>query len=515
MGLQDETPGEDAAASAHPNTVERDTDDHAVALRELIQALDEFTDYWGPSPDPDAEFAAIEGSNPLRQALRSVWRHYSRRGPPRVARKAAWGLLRASRKCGATMVRVNEALDCVEQLNEWSHAELARIEPTSTASVRDGLGEEFPFREALTCVCAALASYVVEGHSASEQMTLRSEPPELEAIAPGHHVHAAVKHLESYYGGSLPSEGCRIWTQLLESSRQERPEDDAECLALHDKTYDAAIELWRWVGDILSESSGSAVADAFCDDVGVPRSVLAGMPPGSTATEWAEKANEWLKSRGRGLITMQGLPKPPKERPSWDTPEKLLEQCQTLRNAWVLSNDDGLWKAFLVPRVRESWIAMRLVGGSVPAEPTEFGTLEECMRAIDEVIRWCEKRLDVSPARADPSSAQKSPRPKTYLLNWREILETLSLKNDEETREKVRRLNEMHNGPIVVGGRGQQPKAEKGKLLDWWNDLERRFEKVEQRNRDKQATTESQYKHGRGEIVVPDLRGHVKKRRRN
>ena len=103
--------------------------------------------------------------------------------------------------------------------------------------------------------------------------------------------------------------------------------------------------------------------------------------------------------------------------------------------------------------------------------------------------------------------------PKSYLLSWREIVEALDLKPNEASRDQIRSLNEKYSGPITIGGRGKQPKATRENLLKWWNGLESRFEENQARDRDKQATVDNQYKHGRDETVVPDISGHVKKRR--
>ena len=103
--------------------------------------------------------------------------------------------------------------------------------------------------------------------------------------------------------------------------------------------------------------------------------------------------------------------------------------------------------------------------------------------------------------------------PKCYLTSWREILDFLELKNNEEHRKKVRMLNEDFGGPIVLPGQGSQPRAEESTLIDWWNGLEKRFNELEQRRTDARATTASQHKYGKEGNVVPDIAGSVKTRR--
>ena len=103
--------------------------------------------------------------------------------------------------------------------------------------------------------------------------------------------------------------------------------------------------------------------------------------------------------------------------------------------------------------------------------------------------------------------------PIEYLMSWREILDELKQKNDEEKRNRIRRLNDMHDGPIIFPGKGAQPTVDKAKLVAWWNGLERRFRELEQQQADRQATVADQVNYGAAGIVVPGISGGVKKRR--
>ncbi len=102
--------------------------------------------------------------------------------------------------------------------------------------------------------------------------------------------------------------------------------------------------------------------------------------------------------------------------------------------------------------------------------------------------------------------------PLEYLMNWREILDCLDLSNDDEKRGHVRKLNKNYDGPIILPSRGGQPKVEKTRLLTWWNHLESKWE-TGGRGLNTQATVEEEYQHGKIATVLPEIGGHIKKKR--
>jgi len=105
------------------------------------------------------------------------------------------------------------------------------------------------------------------------------------------------------------------------------------------------------------------------------------------------------------------------------------------------------------------------------------------------------------------------PIPVQWLTNWREILVALSMKDNKEDQDKVKKLNKTYSGPIVIPKQGAQPKVDKLKLLEWGNGLEQKFRDEKQRQKDTQATAAAQHPYGQGGIVAPDISGGVKKRR--
>jgi hypothetical protein len=104
---------------------------------------------------------------------------------------------------------------------------------------------------------------------------------------------------------------------------------------------------------------------------------------------------------------------------------------------------------------------------------------------------------------------------KTYLWNWREILAALGMRNNAENRRRVREATTNFSGPIVLPTKGGQPKVCKERLLLWWNSLEQCFCEQEQKQLDASASVAASYKHGKEATVLPDIAGHVKKRRQS
>lgn len=105
--------------------------------------------------------------------------------------------------------------------------------------------------------------------------------------------------------------------------------------------------------------------------------------------------------------------------------------------------------------------------------------------------------------------------PKELLANWREIVIALGMRNNDEDKRKVERLNETYNGPIMKPGQGKQPIVDKVKLLEWWNNLEKLVESQMEQARDARLTVQNTHSYGREGEVVPEISGQVKKRRRD
>jgi hypothetical protein len=97
-----------------------------------------------------------------------------------------------------------------------------------------------------------------------------------------------------------------------------------------------------------------------------------------------------------------------------------------------------------------------------------------------------------------------------YLMNWREIVTAIGRKDCKRDRRLVAAANKRYNGPLIFPEAGGQPKVRRDVFVAWWASLETVWHERQQQRRDTKATVEDQYAHGRDEIVVPDIGGHVR-----
>ncbi|MBN2290918.1 MAG: hypothetical protein JXM70_00750 [Pirellulales bacterium] len=107
----------------------------------------------------------------------------------------------------------------------------------------------------------------------------------------------------------------------------------------------------------------------------------------------------------------------------------------------------------------------------------------------------------------------KPAEPKNYCFGWPEIAVVLKQSNDEKFQKRIKSLHERYPSPIVFGGVGMSPRVEQLKLIEWWNSLEKRWEEIKQKKLDKDASVAESYQYGRDETVVPDIQGHVIRKR--
>jgi len=111
--------------------------------------------------------------------------------------------------------------------------------------------------------------------------------------------------------------------------------------------------------------------------------------------------------------------------------------------------------------------------------------------------------------------ARRASKPKTYVLNWREVLAALGRKNNVSERQLIKRLNDDYEGPIRIAGRGAQPKAEKQMLIEWWNHLEILFQDKAGQLEGASLNAKAHYRYGRSGVAAPEIGGGHKVRRRD
>jgi hypothetical protein len=121
----------------------------------------------------------------------------------------------------------------------------------------------------------------------------------------------------------------------------------------------------------------------------------------------------------------------------------------------------------------------------------------------------------VQAVNAEASGDGTGATPKAYCFGWGEILDAVGEKNTTETRRRLSRLNKLRQGPIVGSGRGTAPTAERVALVEWWNGLLLVHEAAENRRQGEQIESQAQHAYGRDGNAAPEIKGSVKRRRRD
>lgn len=153
-----------------------------------------------------------------------------------------------------------------------------------------------------------------------------------------------------------------------------------------------------------------------------------------------------------------------------------------------------------VAEVGEDWL---------PEVPRQV--YEELAEDVGRLAEYVEAEQAEDGSENQPASGV----PAENLFGWYEIAEAVGRRNDRSERDRIKRLNDMYGGPIVVPKQGAQPVVRKSELVKWWNGLADRAAELQQRDADRQGTVEFQHEYGRDGTVVPEVNGEVKKRRKD
>ena len=132
------------------------------------------------------------------------------------------------------------------------------------------------------------------------------------------------------------------------------------------------------------------------------------------------------------------------------------------------------------------WQAMR-----VTADVADGGKVEIKQIGSPSCMAPLATATASQPVAVKPVDDEAPLAPKVYLSGWLDILEAVGLKNNNTDKNKVLSLNKRYQGPIPKVGRGGKPRVEKGKLLDWWNGLEEKFQASDAARKDKASAAAS------------------------
>ncbi|MDX1963226.1 MAG: hypothetical protein SFX18_08740 [Pirellulales bacterium] len=149
--------------------------------------------------------------------------------------------------------------------------------------------------------------------------------------------------------------------------------------------------------------------------------------------------------------------------------------------------------------------ALVVLGQMMTGKPTDDAAGK--LRAAAATMR----PLDSEPAPDNRRASDKPP--KQWLFNFAEILDAVGMKANPENQRRIKQLNTSYNGPIIFGQKGQPPKCDKARLLEWWDNLEVEFTKSEHKPASLQAVGEETYCYGRTGKVAPVIGGSIRKRK--
>lgn len=135
-------------------------------------------------------------------------------------------------------------------------------------------------------------------------------------------------------------------------------------------------------------------------------------------------------------------------------------------------------------------------------------------RELDAAIMRLTMKPEAGAKAPDPTQPAVDAQPKARLFSWREILAALGVASGDESRRRIKRLNELRQGPIRTKGKGSQPQVERGALIEWWNRLEIEAEDQANRREGRRLESEAQYAYGRNGTVAPEIGGTIRARRR-
>jgi len=111
------------------------------------------------------------------------------------------------------------------------------------------------------------------------------------------------------------------------------------------------------------------------------------------------------------------------------------------------------------------------------------------------------------------------------LTSWNDIFAALNephgtpvWKSTAGNRDKIRNLNEQHNGPIIfTEGKGNQPTVAKAALMTWWGGLSDHFDaRIDEQKAEAESTefaVGDSHNYGATGTVVPGISGSVKAKR--
>jgi hypothetical protein len=135
------------------------------------------------------------------------------------------------------------------------------------------------------------------------------------------------------------------------------------------------------------------------------------------------------------------------------------------------------------------------------------------LSAVTTHPRVVGKTADSVPQEVETTIAPKIQQsPVIWLTSWKEIANAVGMDHD---RAKVKSLNNRLDGPIPKPPKGGRPHVRKDLLLEWWDRMDTYASDQANQREGSRLSVEQQYAYGRAGSVAPEIKGSVKKRRRD
>lgn len=212
---------------------------------------------------------------------------------------------------------------------------------------------------------------------------------------------------------------------------------------------------------------------------------------------------------------MEAVPQPPWTKEERDHPVAVAG-CYELAKAIAPEDIDG---SDFPPRVKLKLLEVCRRVEHGPCDPN--CTPDQWSVLLEDAIRVIHESGKLPPpGGVTPRRQGEAPeKPRAYALNWSELIKALGRTDTPPFRRALRYLSDEHNGPIKFLGSGTSLKVDTAELVAWWNGLGGRWEELARQKADQKADQEAsvkdQYPHGREAVVVPNIGGHSKKKRKN
>jgi hypothetical protein len=120
---------------------------------------------------------------------------------------------------------------------------------------------------------------------------------------------------------------------------------------------------------------------------------------------------------------------------NFDSPKGIIEYCQSLREFWIPSdsNGDRLASIVLGSHINKMCDAIRLAGGTPPVTSQSISSVDEGMRAVDLIVKWCKSQ------ETDDIEWSKAHSP----THWRKVYAVDGVSISQDTFRRMKKAGEI------------------------------------------------------------------------